>query len=218
MIGYRPDFHMRRDFAEYGPLRKAWTRNNWANNGGDFTRFYALYQNVRQVLDDGVEGALVELGVYKGNSAAVLAGLGRATGRQTYLFDTFDGFDVRDLKGIDERHPVQFTNTSLASVRALVGEDAVTYVPGFFPDTLKDIEPISAIAVAHVDCDLHDPMKAALEAFYPLVSPGGLIIMHDYSSGFWPGATRAVDDFFRTRPEKPVLIPDKSGRAIVRKV
>jgi hypothetical protein len=218
MIEYRPDFHRVKGFADYRPLRRAWMRGNRTNNGGDLTRFYALYLNLSQVLADGVPGDLVELGVYKGNSAAVMANLGRKAGRRTYLFDTFEGFDARDLKGIDKHYPKLFADTSLPYVRNFVGEEMVTYVKGFFPDSLTHMDGPRQVAVLHIDCDLREPMKAALEAFYSAVSPGGIIIMHDYSSGYWTGLTTAVDEFFCDKPEKPVLIPDKSGTAIVRKM
>lgn len=217
-IEHRPDFHAHSDMPDYKALRQAWLHGNHANNGGDFSRFYALYQNIDKVLSENVPGDLVELGVYKGNSAFMIATLGRRYGRNTYLFDTFNGFDPRDLHGIDQAHQVQFKDTSLEGVKALVGEDAVTYVQGFFPASLSKIEPPAQVAVVHIDCDLHDPMRDALEFFYPRVAPGGLFILHDYSSGRWPGGAKAIDDFFSAKPERLTLIPDKSGTAIARKI
>jgi predicted O-methyltransferase YrrM len=221
MIEYRPDFHMLKDFSDYQALRRAWTRGNPINNGGDFTRFYALYQNLKQIVADDVPGDFVELGVYKGNSAAMLASVARKAGRHTYLFDTFGGFDTRDMKDVDKDKRTlskMFTNTSISNVENLVGKEMVTYVQGFFPDSLTQIDTIKQIAVVHIDCDLHMPTKAALETFYPVIARGGLIIVHDYFSGHWTGVTTAVDRFFSDKAEKPVLIPDKSGTAIIRKV
>jgi Macrocin-O-methyltransferase (TylF) len=219
LLSYRPDSHIEFDgIPKYAQFLEWWLRGNTLNNSGDMARFYALYQNVRHVLSTGVPGDLVELGVYKGNSAAMLAALGREWGRRTFLFDTFTGFDARDLKGIDSNQHVQFTETSLEAVQRLVGTDSVTYVKGFFPQSLDQIEIPQPIAVVHIDCDLYDPMKAGLEIFYPRMSPGGLLMLHDYSSGHWPGATRAIDEFFENRPEKPVLLPGKSGTAVVRKI
>jgi hypothetical protein len=60
-------------------------------------------------------------------------------------------------------------------------------------------------------------MKAGLEFFYPRLAPGGLLLLHDYSSGCFPGAKQAVDEFAKTIPENIVLQPDKSGTAIIRK-
>jgi hypothetical protein len=219
LIGYKPDSHYEFDsIPHYSRLFELWTSGNVTNNCGDIARFYAIYQNVRHVLSENVPGDIVELGVYKGNSAAILAAIGRERGRRTFLFDTFSGFDDRDLVGIDAgRRGVQFLDTTLEAVERLVGTESVTYVKGFFPQSIVQIEMPTQIAVAHIDCDLYEPMKAGLEIFYPKIAAGGLIILHDYSSGQWPGTTRAIDEFFANRPEKPVLIPDKSGTAMVRK-
>lgn len=219
LIGYRPDFHSDFDgFPQYRMLYDLWIARNVVNNSGDLTRFYLICQNVAKVLDDNVPGDLVELGVYKGNSAAILAALAREKQRHLYLFDTFSGFDARDLRGMDSGRKAQFADTSLAAVRDLVGPHGVTYVEGFFPDSLRRVTPPKQVAVLHIDCDLYEPMKAGLEHFYPLVPSGGLIMVHDYGSGHWPGTRRAVDEFFARRPEKPIVAPDKAGTAIIRKV
>jgi hypothetical protein len=219
IIGHRPDFHCDANVVRgYRTLFDAWVRGNTRNNCGDMARFYALYQNVTHVLDENVPGDIVELGVYKGNSAAILSALGRERGRRTYLFDTFAGFDARDLHGPDAGRAVQFGDTALETVQELVGTRMVTYVKGHFPESTAQIALPAEIAVAHIDCDLYEPMKAGLEHFYPRVAGGGVLILHDYSSGQWPGATRAIDEFFAYLPERPVLLPDKSGTAIVRKV
>jgi hypothetical protein len=218
-LEFRPDSHYEFNrFEDFEPLLQGWLAGNSCNNGGDLSRLYTICLNVSQVLGDGVRGDMVELGVYKGNSASVLAAFARPEKRHVYLFDTFSGFDARDLRGVDgERSPL-FSDTSLEGVKRLVGTDGVTYVPGFFPESTANLTLPAAIAVAHIDCDLYQPVKAALECFYPRVSPGGILLLHDYSSGHWPGVRQAVDEFFQKLPEKPILIPDKSGTAIVRKM
>ena len=218
-IGYKPDSHIDSGhFPEYSRFFELWTYHNSVNNCGDIARFYAFFLNVNHVLQGGIPGDLVELGVYRGNSAAMLAALARDHGRHVYLFDTFTGFDERDLRGVDAgRKHRGFEDTSVEALMRLVGTDSVTCIQGFFPDSLAKVTLPAQIAVVHIDCDLYEPMKAGLEIFYPLVSPGGILILHDYSSGQWLGTTQAVDEFFADRPEKPILIPDKSGSAIVRK-
>jgi predicted O-methyltransferase YrrM len=220
MLTYRPDSHYYfRNCSGYGALFGKWVAGNRSNNAGDLVRFYMIFQNVQQVLKEGVPGDFVELGVYKGNSAALLAACARQAKRAVYLFDTFEGFDRRDCDADEWRRWSRlFTKTDLERVQRLVGDDSVVYVKGYFPDSLATIELPEQIAVAHIDCDLYEPMKAGLEYFYPRIARGGLIILHDYSSGHWPGVTRAIDEFFDSRHEKVVLIPDKSGTAIVRKI
>lgn len=218
ILEFRPDSQSEFCGIEgYEALLKTWLAGNRHRNCGDLGRFYALCLNLNQVLQDGVPGDMVELGVYKGNSAGILAAFARRHGRRVYLFDTFQGFDKRDLRGVDSQHLVQFRDTSLAGVQALVGMDSVTYAQGFFPESAAKITMPERIAIAHIDCDLYEPMKAGLEWFYPRLSSGGIMLLHDYSSGHWPGATRAVDEFFRDLPEKPILLPDKSGTAVIRK-
>jgi hypothetical protein len=218
ILEFRPDSYFDYDrFSADKALLKGWLAGNRDNNCYDLGRFYAICMNTRQILDEGVPGDFVELGVYKGNSAATLAAFARRDQRHVFLFDTFEGFDKRDLHGVDSKHPVQFTNTSLSAVQKLVGTDGVTYVQGFFPESASNITMPERIAIAHIDCDLYQPMKAGLECFYPRLSPGGIMLLHDYSSGHWPGATQAIDEFFKNLPEKPILLPDKSGTAVIRK-
>ena len=219
MLEYRPDSHrFHRGIQNDEQLIRAWMRGHTTNTAGDLARFYMLYLNIEQVLLEGVPGDFAELGVYKGNSACLLAFMARRSGRHVYLFDTFSGFDTRNFVGEDRsRMAGHFSDTSLESVRALVGDESVSYVRGFFPDSLAAITPPDRLAVVHLDCDLYEPMRAGLEQFYPRLSPGGVLFLHDYSSGEWPGAKRAVDEFLRDKPEPLILIPDKSGTAVLRK-
>ncbi|MCA4916759.1 MAG: macrocin-O-methyltransferase, partial [Phenylobacterium sp.] len=52
------------------------------------------------------------------------------------------------------------------------------------------------------DCDLYAPTKAALEALWPKVSRGGVVLFDEYGIPDWPGETQAVDEFLA---DKPVL-------------
>ncbi|HWB33333.1 MAG TPA: TylF/MycF/NovP-related O-methyltransferase [Acidobacteriaceae bacterium] len=207
-----------RSFPDLSDLYRRWIRANKTNNNGDATRFMALMLNLRQLQKEGIAGDFAELGVWKGNSAAILAHFASQTGRRLFLFDTFSGFDQRDLEGVDEKHGVAFADTSLEGVKETVGHPEVTtYVQGFFPDTITDEIRQHRFALAHIDCDLYQPMRSALEFFYPRMPKGGMLILHDYSSGTWDGATRAIDEFCQSTGENVTLWPDKSGTAMIRK-
>lgn len=195
-----------------------WTAHN-APNSADMTRYYFLNLACDQLIKDDIKGDIAELGVYKGNSAYLLARLARHFGTTAFLFDTYESFDSRDLVGVDDNASLDsFSDTSLERVRAVVGEDNVQYVKGYFPDSLSQVEGEHTFCLAHIDCDLYAPMKAALEYFYPRMADGGMLIMHDYASMVWEGAEKAVDEFFADKPERPILIPDKSGTAVIRKM
>lgn len=180
---------------------------------GDPVRYGALYLAMEQIEKDKVEGAIAECGVYKGHLSRFIHG--ELPNRPFYLFDTFAGFDERDLKqGADNR----FSDTSVETVLNYIGNrDGLIVKQGFFPETADGVEDTFSLIV--LDFDKYDPTLAGLEKFYPLLSAGGFIFVHDYSSpeSDW-ACSRAVNEFFADKPESPVLIPDKWGSAIIRKV
>ena len=93
------DIHHRT--PEFRALYQSWIAGNRRGNGGDLTRLYAFILNIKHCLADGVAGDFAELGVWRGNSAAVLAHFAALSDRRVYLFDTFTGFDARDLRDVD---------------------------------------------------------------------------------------------------------------------
>jgi SAM-dependent methyltransferase len=217
-IAYRPDSDLHFScYPEIALLSEKWTKNNIENNGGDLPRLYALMMNAKQVLNENVVGDIAELGVFQGNSAAVFAHYARNYGRQLFLFDTFRGFDRRDLVEGDRSRLVEFANTSLAHVRDFVGDNNVHYVQGRFPESIPPDLYASQFCLVHIDCDLYKPAKAGLDFFYARLSPGGLLIIHDYGNPYWGGVKRAVDEFCGVIPERPVVFGDKSGTAMIRK-
>jgi hypothetical protein len=217
-IAYRPDSDILfGTHSELAWLSRKWVANNVENNAADLPRLYALIMNVKQVLADAVPGDFAELGVYRGNSAAVLAHYARTYGRQLYLFDTFEGFDSRDLTGGDHGRDLDFVDTSLDLAQHTVGVDSVRWIKGYFPASIPSDVVDTRFSVVHLDCDLYEPMKAGLEFFYPRLSPGGLLIIHDYANPYWEGIKQAVDELASEIPEGLVVLPDKSGTAMVRK-
>ncbi len=188
-------------------------------NAGDLARFYSFSLAFDQIVKEGLEGDLAELGVYKGATASLLAAYARRLGTTAWLLDTYEGFDAKDLTGFDADIRAQdFTDTSLAAVRAVVGDDHVEYVKGYFPDTASQLPRDGRYCLVHLDCDLYAPMASALAYFYPRLVPGGFLIAHDYSSLHWSGAETAIDEFFLDKPECPLPLPDGAGSVAIRKL
>ncbi len=130
---WNPDSNFRcRKFPEAGRLWKEWTKDNETNNCVDFSRFYSLLLNLDYVLRGGVSGALAELGVYKASSAVLLKYFADKYERDLYLYDTFEGFDTKDLHGLDKKHKKEFMDTSLDYVKNRIGQ--ANFRKGFFPD------------------------------------------------------------------------------------
>ena len=206
----------RQDVTFHSLVKKFCARN--ADNGGDLPRLIAFMLNIEQTLKEGVPGDFAELGVWRGNTAAVLVHYAAAQRRKTILFDTFSGFDARDLTGIDAGQKSHFWDTSLALAQDVVGcAGSVEYVKGYFPGSISDDHRERRYAVVSLDCDLYAPMKAGLEFFYPRMRRGALFLLHDYSGGVWSGCVKAIDEFCAASGELVVLIPDAAGTAIIRK-
>jgi len=219
-IAYQPDSYAYfNSHTEFHNLFKSFISHNKFNNAGDVPRLWSFILNIKQVLNENIPGDFAELGVWRGNTASVLAHYAASTNRKVYLFDTFEGFDTRDLEGIDKDKQMAFTDTSLAMVKEVIGisSDVCKFVKGYFPSTVSKEHKANIYSIVSIDCDLYEPMKAGLEVFYPLMSKGGLFLLHDYSSMFWDGAKKAIDEFCIKNGEYVILMPDKSGSAFIRK-
>lgn len=181
----------------------------------DYFRYATLGLAVQRILDEGIEGAFAEVGVWRGQTSAMLHRL--APQRRLYLFDTFSGFPDEDLPpGTQDG---RFQDTSAAAVRARVGpSDSVTLVPGYVPETLAP-HGEERFAFALLDLDLEAPTRGALDFFYPRLSPGGYLVIHDYNNpeSDW-ACKRTFDAFLADKPERVVEIGDMWGSALIRRI
>lgn len=177
---------------------------------GSLDRLMYLRDQVEQVR--GVEGDIVECGVSIGHGALLFLLLNEYVGvERTYWgFDSFEGFPAPLEK--DENTPIMgkgyWANPPETVMKVLrdgrIPKDLVNrrvqLGRGWFQDTLPKYN--GRIALLHLDCDLYDSYKFALETLYEKVSPGGIIMFDEYNDQRWPGATKAIDEFFSDKPEK----------------
>ncbi len=164
----------------------------------DKNRFFNFWFQVERLKKEKVSGSFAELGVYKGHSASIIHLMDPS--REFHLFDTFEGFQQKDLDietGKAATYTVHnFADTSIKRVRQKLKSDKFIFHKGYFPETTDDTVN-EKFALVNMDVDLYNPTKAGLEFFYPRLSPGGVIIIHDYNPD-WPGIMKAVDDFVQT--------------------
>ncbi len=167
-----------------------------------------------------VPGCCAELGVYRGEFASQINAA--FPDRELHLFDTFSGFDGRDLaversEGLSAAKSGDFAASSAAVVSAALPrpERAVFHI-GWFPDTFHGCEGLS-FAFVSVDADLYAPTAAALPLFYDRLSRGGAIMVHDAIGRQYPGAGRAVREFCESRGILPAPVGDMHGSVIIRK-
>ena len=216
-VQHLPEWMAKSSF-DFAAWRKLWTERNPRNDRADLARLVMFVENARLIEHEGIPGSLAELGVYRGTTAKLMHEL--LPGRTLWLFDTFEGFDARDLahERQAKRGGFRFDDTSVEAVLRYVGaSDRVRACKGRFPETAALVPDGETFALVHLDADLKKPTEDALAFFYPRLAPGGFLVLHDYGSGAWPGIAEAVDAFFADKPEGIVRIPDKSGTAIVRR-
>lgn len=170
---------------------------------------YVRYKTIEMISEEikksRVEGALAELGVYKGQTSYGLNWL--FPDRKLYLFDTFEGFDSEQFdfdlksgylsKGM-ETHKTAFYDLSDTSAEMVLNnmprKENCVIKKGFFPDSLgKEIN--EKFCLVSIDADLYQPIYDGLEYFYPRLNKGGYIIVHDYNHQLFEGVKKAVKDY-----------------------
>jgi O-methyltransferase len=221
-LSHKPDLHIKLNKIEdWDNLYSSWVKNSPRNDKGDLVRLYFLLNQIEYIKFNNIAGSIAEVGVYKGTTARLFHDF--FPDKEILLFDTFEGFDQRDINHKKESSKPNLAsktvfNSSLESVQDFVGKSvSVKLIPGYFPETTIDIDPENQYALVHLDSDLYSPQFSGLEYFYPKMTPGGVIIIHDCNNEY-TGSKRALNEFFLNKPEVPIIIPDKSGSAIVVKL
>jgi len=155
-------------------------------------------------------GEVVEVGVYKGGTARLLA---LALPHKTvHLFDTFAGMPATN-SNFDKHLAGEFSDTSLAAVQEHLKDCRnVHFYQGLFPATSGPIAQ-TKFSLVHVDADIYDSVRACCEFFYPRLEKDAVMLFDDYGFPTCPGARKAVDDFFSDKPEVPFYLP--TGQCLV---
>lgn len=155
-------------------------------------RMQNIQDCITKVMEDGVEGDLIETGVWRGGSTIFMRGNLKAWGettRKVWVADSFEGLPApnekdfpgdtgmiwHDQKGLSVGEAVVQNNFE----RYGLWDDQVVFLKGWFKDTLP-VAPIEKLAVMRLDGDLYESTIQALEALYPKLSVGGFCIIDDW--------------------------------------
>lgn len=150
-------------------------------------------------------GDMAEVGVYRGGSAKIIASVkGSVT---LHLFDTFAGLPRGDKK-IDVLKAGEMVDTTLKEVKlSLKTFSRIKYYQGIFPESSIECRA-NRFCFVHLDVDLYPGTRAGLEYFYPKISRGGVILVHDYNSLNCPGVKKAVDEYCKRVKTTPIPLWD----------
>jgi hypothetical protein len=185
-------------------------------------RFLAHSEFFRRTME--IPGDIAELGVFRGLGLMTWANLLEAycIGDRTktvYGFDNWKGFVIlteEDGETVDAAHKVvggfnpepflaelEDAIAIFDSDRFIPWKPRVKLVNGQIEETVPAFvseHPGVRFSLVHFDCDLYVPTKAALDALWPRVSRGGVLLFDEYSIPDWPGETQAVDEFLADKP------------------
>ena len=160
-------------------------------------------------------GDVVECGVYKAASlvrwATFRDGLEAPRGRRIVCFDAFGTFPRAAVAGaadqdfIDRFFEEAGDGLSAADVRAILAHKGLAVNVDFHAGDVRETiprliaeRPAMRIAMLHLDMDVYEPTAFALTRLWPLVVPGGLVVIDAYNAV--EGATRAVDEWLADNP------------------
>lgn len=180
-------------------------------------RFSAARLIAEEISSRDIPGSVAELGVYKGEFAALINEL--FPDRSLYLFDTFEGFDEKDVAaeikgGLPYAAIGDFRDTSVGLVKSrLPFPERAVFRKGYFPDTALGID--KNFAFVSIDADLYQPVYEGMKYFWPRMNPGGYILVHDYNSLQFQGAGKAVRQYCEENDLFVVPLSDMHGSAVL---
>ncbi len=195
----------------------------------NFAKFLAHIEIFKKTID--LPGSIVECGVFKGMSLLTFAKMVEVycpgdTLKRIVGFDTFEGFvslapedgDVDKRRGKEKGgwNSGQFKST-LEQLISIAQRDSmiprfkrIELVEGDVSKTIPDYikrNPGLRISLLHLDLDLYEPTLAALKFLYPLVVPGGVVLLDEYGMEGFPGESAAFDEYFGANRPQLVKFP-----------
>lgn len=180
-------------------------------------RLYSVYKAIEYIEKAGIEGAVVECGVWRGGStmcALMALQEHKNTNRDIFLYDTYEGMSEptekdKDILGeaaakqLAERtkneEDVLWAYATLDRVKENIQKtgypaNKVNFVKGKVEDTIPAAMP-DKIALLRLDTDWYESTWHEMVYLFPKLVKGGVIIIDDY--GHWAGAREAVDTYLK---------------------
>lgn len=193
----------RRDFSESQRTEgEIWP--GYADSMIGLRRLDNLQHCIEAVLREGVEGDLIETGVWRGGACIFMRAVLAAHGiedRRVFVADSFEGLPKPNAEKYpvdrgDKHHIHAYLAVSKEDVennfrKYGLLDNQVVFLKGWFKDTLPQA-PIEKLSILRLDGDMYGSTMECLESLYPKLSRGGFCIIDDYAL---PGCKAAVNDF-----------------------
>jgi O-methyltransferase len=188
-----------------------------------------------------VPGDVVECGVWRGGASILMGEAMVAAGgvdRRLYLYDTFEGMTRptdKDSRVTQNNSRGDFEKTARRFAKRLrrthvdwtyapiedvknnlkIGkfpQENIVIVKGPVQETIPTTVP-DQISVLRLDTDWYESTMHEMEHLFPLLSPGGILIIDDY--GWWAGARDAVDEYLHQHEIPMHLVQNSENGAAI---
>lgn len=181
----------------------------------DRVRYYAYFFCMEQVERAETAGSFVMAGL----EDAELIGLLRSQcpEREMWAIGPMEATEVtlthENCQGEVSNEPVSVDYVDEKEVRRLMPESGRNHVmKGGVAELVGKVT--GPVALAAIDCVEYEGVTAALDHLRPLMSRGGMMIIHSYNHT-WDGVRRAVDDFCAKTGDGIVPLPDMYGSVAI---
>ena len=183
-----------------------------------------LLQELKKTLNNNVPGDVVEFGCYKADTSVLYQKLLESMGHggsilsknqanQTsqkilWLYDSFEGLPTKTREDNSAAGDAFQAGELLVTKREVIekfkkmGLKLPKIKKAFFDDLDIIYDIPEKISYAFLDGDLYQSIKTSLNLVSNKMSPGGVIIVHDYNNPELPGSARAVDEWLKAHQAK----------------
>ncbi len=182
-------------------------------------KFHSLYSTLDSVQQKNVAGDFLEFGIALGGSAICLASALDGD-RRFHGYDVFDTIPPPSDRD-DDDSKTRYDQIQAGKSEGIKGDryygyeddlflkvsdnfrkfglsvdgERIVLHKGLFQNTVRFADD-DRIALAHIDCDWHDPVAFCLDAVSAKLSAGGFMIIDDYND--YRGCKTATDKFVET--------------------
>lgn len=180
---------------------------SWSDNFYKQCRYYSLAQIANIASQRFTTLDIAECGVWKGHSAYMISKI-VAENKFSGTFHIFDSFEgglsdkvdkdknlLRDMSDGEVKTEKEIFSSQQEQVASVLSKfDFIKLYAGWIPARFAEVSN-KQFSLVHIDVDLYQPTLDSLEFFWPRLAEGGFIVVDDYGSSQFPGATTATNEF-----------------------
>lgn len=148
----------------------------------DIYRCFELWELVKNSY--AIDGDILEVGVWRGGTGAIICKAAENSSSKVYLADTFEGV-VKATEEDTVYRGGEHSDTSDQIVKSLLTRlnvENAHILKGVFPDDFTEVQ-IEKLKLCHIDVDTYQSAKDIFDYAWPKIQVGGVVVFDDY--GFW---------------------------------